>query len=309
MIFMPGKSYQGVLPPLTPKEKILQQELQKYIDKISGEIGEHNYFKYENLLLVEDFITDTWTDFGYEVKKQEYEVDKQKFRNLEVEILGSKQPDEITIIGAHYDTVFGSPGANDNTSGVAAILSLGRLFINNKPEKTLRFVAFVNEEPPFFWTENMGSVVYAKRCRQENITAMLSLETIGYYSDKPGSQKYPLGLLNTIYPITGNFISFVGNFSSAKLIRQAIKSFRQNAKFPSEGAILPNQVNGAGWSDHWSFWQENYPGIMVTDTAPFRYPYYHTSEDTPDKINYDHLARVVAGLEMVIKDLTIKKNE
>ena len=213
------------------------------------------------------------------------------------------------IIGAHYDTVFGAPGANDNSSGVAAVLSLAKAFVNKKPEKTLRFVEFVNEEPPFFWTDKMGSVVYAKRCRQrnENVTAMFSLETIGYYSDKPGSQKYPLGLLNTIYPVTGNFISFIGNFPSGKLVREVIKSFRNHTKFPSEGAILPNIVEGAGWSDHWSFWQEGYPAIMVTDTAPFRYPYYHTSDDTPEKVNYDRLARVVVGLERVIDDLVMVK--
>jgi hypothetical protein len=307
MIFMPGKSYQGELPPLTVKEEIFQQELEQSIQKISGEIGEHNYIYYDNLLKVEEFIKDYWKYIGYEVKTQEYQINEQTFRNLEVEILGNEKPDEIVIIGAHYDTVFGAAGANDNSSGVAAILSLAKVFFDKKPQKTLRFVAFVNEEPPFFWTEQMGSFVYAKRSRQrnENIIAMLSLETIGYYCDRPGSQKYPLGLLNTIYPITGNFISFVGNLNSGKLVRKAIASFRTHAQFPSEGAILPNLVNGAGWSDHWSFWQQNYPAIMVTDTAPFRYPYYHTPEDTPDKINYDRLARVVAGLEKVIDDLII----
>ncbi len=200
MIFMPGKSYQGNLHPLTIEEEIVKEQLRKYIGKISGEIGEHNYIYYDNLLAVADFLESSFKDAGYEVTSQEYEVDGQKFRNLEVEILGNNKADEIVIIGAHYDTVFGAPGANDNSSGVAAVLSLAKAFVNKKPEKTLRFVEFVNEEPPFFWTDKMGSVVYAKRCRQrnENVTAMFSLETIGYYSDKPGSQKYPLGLLNTI---------------------------------------------------------------------------------------------------------------
>jgi hypothetical protein len=147
----------------------------------------------------------------------------------------------------------------------------------------------------------MGSVRYARRCRQrdEQIVAMLSLETIGYYSDAPGSQQYPFpfGLL---YPSEGNFIGFVGNVSSGDLVRTAIGAFRQHARFPSEGAAVPASIQGVGWSDHWSFWQVGYPGIMVTDTAPFRYPHYHRREDTPDKVDYARMARVVAGLEHVV---------
>jgi hypothetical protein len=148
-------------------------------------------------------------------------------------------------------------------------------------------------------------LVYAKRCKQrsENVVAMLSLETMGYYSDKIGSQRYPSPLLDSIYPLQGNFISFIGNIASSSLVKDVVASFRRHTQFPSEGAALPDFISGVGWSDHWSFWQQGYPGVMVTDTAPFRYPYYHTEDDTPDKVNYDHLARVVAGLERVIADL------
>jgi hypothetical protein len=133
---------------------------------------------------------------------------------------------------------------------------------------------------------------------------MLSLETIGYYSDKIGSQRYPLPQLSSIYPLQGNFISFVGNVASGSLVTNVVASFRRHIKFPSEGTALPNEIMGVSWSDQWSFWQQGYPGIMVTDTAPFRYPYYHTSDDTPDKVNYDRLARVVVGLEGAIADLS-----
>ena len=150
----------------------------------------------------------------------------------------------------------------------------------------------------------MGSVVYAKQCRKhrEKIVAMLSLETIGYYTDERGTQHYPFPF-SLFYPSTGNFIGFVGNTLSAGLVRDVVASFRHHAKFPSEGGALPGAVPGIGFSDQWAFWQEGYPGVMVTDTAPFRYPYYHTREDTPDKVRYDHLARVVAGLEGVIGDI------
>jgi hypothetical protein len=169
----------------------------------------------------------------------------------------------------------------------------------------LRFVAFVNEEPPYFVSEQMGSLVYAKRCkaRGDQISAMISLETIGYFSDAQRSQTYPSAVLGAVYPTTGNFIGFVGNFGSRALVRRAVALFRQEAKLPSEGAALPSFVPGAGWSDHWAFWQCGYPAIMVTDTAPFRYPYYHEAADTPDKLDYDRFALVVSGLEKTIAEL------
>jgi Zn-dependent M28 family amino/carboxypeptidase len=173
-----------------------------------------------------------------------------------------------------------------------------------KPARTVRFVAFVNEEAPYFETELMGSLQYARRCkeRREKVCAMLSLETIGYFSDDAGSQKYPLPF-NVFYPSTGNFIGFIGNIESGDLVKQLVTAFRQGAKFPSEGGALPSQIDGVGWSDHWSFWQMGYPAVMVTDTAPFRYPHYHAAADTPDKLLYDRLALVVGGLETVVRDL------
>jgi hypothetical protein len=306
VINMPGKSYRGDLPPLTEREQALEVELRQSIESISGEeIGEHNYFFYSQLEAVADWIESEFTAAGYEPTRQTYQVNGQQFHNLEVEKIGTEKPEEIIIIGAHYDSVVGSPGANDNGSGTAAVLALAREFAGKPTARTLRFVAFTNEEPPFFWTENMGSFVYAKGCRdrQEKIVGMLSLETMGYYSDQPGSQEYPLGLLNLFYPITGNFITFVSNLPSGNLLREVIGSFRSHTQFPSEGAAMPGATPGAGWSDHWSFWQFDYPALMVTDTAPFRYPFYHTMKDTPDQVNYDRLARVVSGLERVIEEL------
>jgi len=302
MIKMPGKSYAGELPPLTPQEQLLQEELRVDVTQIGN--SEHNYVFYDRLVETADFLSSELAAAGYEVNRQGYEVNKQLFENLEAELPGTDKADEIIVIGAHYDSVVGAPGANDNGTGAAAVLALARAFRQKPTSRTLRFVEFVNEEPPFFWTENMGSLVYAKGCRDsgDNIVAMLSLETMGYFSDAPGSQAYPFPL-NLTYPLTGNFIAFVGNMASGKLLRNAIGSFRRHTQFPSEGAVLPNALPGVGWSDNWSFWQQGYPAIMVTDTAPFRYPYYHTAEDTPDKVDYARLARVVAGLERVIAEL------
>jgi len=131
---------------------------------------------------------------------------------------------------------------------------------------------------------------------------MIALETIGCYSDEPGSQAYP-PLFNLLYPDTGNFIGFVGNLRSRSLVRRMLGLFRRHASFPSEGCAAPGWVTGIGWSDHWSFWEEGFPAIMITDTAPFRYRHYHSTDDTPDKIDYDRMARVVAGLIDPIREL------
>ena len=241
---------------------------------------------------------------GYDARRQEYKVAGISCYNLDVEILGTARQEEIVIVGAHYDTVPGTPGANDNTSGVAATLALARRFARRKTDRTLRFVAFTNEESPYAHTEAMGSRDYAWRCRErgENVVAMMCLETIGYYDDRPGSQKYPPPL-GSLYPSEGNFIGFIGNLASGDLVRQVVKTFRESEQFPSEGAALPEAMARVGDSDHASFWHEGYPAIMVTDTANFRYPFYHTPEDTIDKVNFDRLARVVRGLEKVVAGL------
>jgi Zn-dependent M28 family amino/carboxypeptidase len=227
----------------------------------------------------------------------------QPCHNLEAEIPGARP--EILLIGGHYDSVFGSPGANDNGTGVAAMLALARRFAARQPKHTLRFVAFVNEEPPYFLSGEMGSFVYADRCkaRGDKISAMISLETIGYFSDAPNSQTYPSPGLSLFYPKVGNFIGFVSNVQSRTLLRRVVALFRKHAKIPSEGAALPAFVPGVSWSDQWSFWRKGYPGIMVTDTAPFRYPHYHSSSDTPDKLDYDRFTLVVSGIEKVVEDL------
>jgi Zn-dependent M28 family amino/carboxypeptidase len=184
------------------------------------------------------------------------------------------------------------------------MLELARLMAAAKPARTVRFVAFVNEELPFYRTGEMGSRLYARRSRErgENIVAMLSLETIGYYSDRPGSQRYPFPL-GLFYPGTGNFLAFVSNLGSRPLLHRALRAFRRHAAFPSEGVAAPAFIPGVDWSDHWSFWAEGYGAIMVTDTAPYRYPYYHTAHDTPDKVDYERLARVVTGLHGMLVEL------
>ncbi len=306
VIRMPGKSHRGPLPAPDDALAALIQELRRDIYWLAADIGERNVLNCpEQLARAADYLESEFRAEGYEVNRQGYTVSNVRCRNLEVEIPGTTRREEIIVVGAHYDTVIGSPGANDNTSGVAAVLALARRFSERKPERTLRFLAFVNEEPPYFHTEDMGSRVYARRCRErgENIVAMLSLETIGYYSDAPGSQKYPRPF-ERLFPSEGNFIGFFGNLRSRGLVRRVIRIFRKHEPFPSEGATPPESlVPGVGLSDQWSFWQEGYPALMVTDTAMYRYPNYHERGDTFDKINFDRMARVVRGLEKVVAEL------
>ena len=299
---MPGKNVSKA-GALSPDEVALREELRASVQKLAGEIGERNMWHYPQLNAAADFIEDSFSRSGLRTRRDAYDMHGRQCHNIEAEVPGAHR--EILLIGAHYDSVFGSPGANDNGTGVAATLALARRFAGKKPKHTLRFVTFVNEEPPYFLSDEMGSFIYAGRCKAhgDKISAMISLETIGYFSDAPHSQQYPSPGLGIFYPRVGNFIGFVSNVHSRALLRRVVALFRKQAKIPSEGAALPAFIPGVSWSDQWSFWQHGYPGIMVTDTAPFRYPDYHSATDTPDKLDYDRFTLVVSGIEKVIADL------
>lgn len=307
MTYMPGKSWSAPVPALSADEELIHDNLKRHVEMLAQQIGERNMWYAEALEAANLYIRNTLEDQGYQVRLQSFESKGETVQNIEVELPGNAAPGEIVVLGAHYDSVFGTAGANDNATGVAALLEIARLLAGKSHPRTLRFVAFVNEEPPFFQTEEMGSRVYAVRSRQrgEQIKAMVALETIGYYTDQPGSQQYPFPF-GFFYPDTGNFIGFVGNVSSRSLVRQALGAFRASTAFPSEGVAVPGWVMGVGWSDHWSFWQAGYPAIMITDTALFRYRHYHAPTDTPDKIDYRSLARVTRGLVNVAVELAGK---
>lgn len=314
-IHMPGTSFRGRLQPATEQQISLADQLKDDVTVLAGRIGERNVFHPEKLAAAEDFIAASLAKSGYQVNwAQTYETRIAAGKGVECSNLEAVLPgtgangidaNEIVIIGAHYDAVHGSPAANDNASGTAACLALARAFASNPQPRTIRFVFFVNEEPPFFWTRDMGSLRYAEDChaRSDKIVGMISLETMGYFTDEKNSQDYPPPL-SLAYPSTGNFIGFVGMSESEIFIKRCVRFFREKCDFPSEGAAMPSLVPRIAASDHWSFWKQGYPSLMVTDTAPYRYPHYHKPTDTPDKLNYDNLARVVVGLEAVVRDLT-----
>lgn len=320
-------AYSGTVEPLTKAQQQLASSIRGHVKKLSSDIGARSLTKNPGgLERAAVYIEENFSAAGFKPSRQTYSVSgyfndglfgathaTQSTANIIVEIpgtgaelsKGSGKASEIIVIGAHYDAVQDCPGANDNGSGVAAMLEIAKALAKEKFPRTIRFVAFTNEEPPFFRSDDMGSYRYAKACKErgDNIVAMLSLETIGYFSDKPDSQRFPVAALAMLYPKTGNFLTFIGNLDSRNLLTKCADSFIAAAKFPTQTLAAPPELSGVDFSDQLSFWRMGYPGIMVTDTAPYRYPHYHTNKDTADKINYDCLARVTDGLKKMVRDL------
>jgi Zn-dependent M28 family amino/carboxypeptidase len=275
----------------------MAKAVRNHVERLAGSIGERNIFRPEALADARTYIVEEWERQGYQVTNHWYDARGLRCANLEVTRVGSRHPEQILLVGAHYDSVIGSPGANDNASGVAAVLELSRFFTAVTPAITFRFVAFVNEEPPFFMRGDQGSLVYARNARHrgDDIRLMLSLETMGYYRDERASQRYP-PLFRLFYPNSGNFVGFVSDFRTRRLMRRLAAAFRGGSDFPLEHIATFRFIPGVAWSDHLSFWRLGYRALMVTDTAFYRYPYYHSAQDTPDKVAFPRLAQVTQGL-------------
>ena len=290
------------------RKAITRTDIESHVEVLAKMIGPRHMGAPDRLNATVKYIESTLgpANLGYNVARHTYKVGETDCHNLVLEILSThpERGQEIVLVGAHYDSVPATPGADDNASGVAACISLAQAFAKTEHERTLRFVFFTNEEPPFFQTKDMGSLVYAKDCKKrgEKIVAMLSLETLGYYSTAKGSQQSPAGL-ETSVPDTGNFLAVVGNVSSASIVKQFENWFAKNSTLPIAGLALPASFPEQGWSDHWSFWQQEYPAVMVTDTAIFRNPHYHQATDTADTLDYERLTMAVKGLEGVITEL------
>jgi hypothetical protein len=285
MIRMPGTSHAGPLPPLTGEARALTLRLRLHVAALA--VKERNV----DLETPARYIEQAFRSQGLEFSVQEFVSAGRRVRNIEA---GAGD----IVVGAHYDTVPGSPGADDNASGVAVLIELAAM------KMPVRLVAFANEEPPYSFGPDMGSWAWAKRARDrgEPIRAMFSLEMLGYYRDTAGSQRYPAPL-GLFYPDRADFIAFVGDLGARGLVRRSIGAFRKSAEFPSEGVAAPAFIPGVTWSDHWSFRRHGYPAIMITDTAFYRYPHYHLPNDTPDKLDYERMARVTLGLAAMLNEL------
>jgi hypothetical protein len=304
-LHLPGRSYTGPTAPPTAAEQDLAQRLKRHVTAIAS--VPHNVHHYKALQQAADYIDTELKALGYEPQPQVFKTDGKPVRNIEAVLAppgaGADMPS--LIVGAHYDSAGYAPGANDNGTGTAAVLELARLLKDAAPkDKRLRLVLFVNEEPPYDRTPDMGSAHFAQslKDRGERVFGMMSLETLGCFSDEPGTQKYPAPF-GLVFPSKANFVAFVAMPGSRTFLHEVVASFRRHTQFPTIGGTAPDQIDGIGWSDHWSFWQLGYPAVMVTDTALFRYRHYHKPTDTPDKVDYEKLARITLGLEQTIRDL------
>ncbi len=278
-------------------DQAMVQNLKSHVVTLAQEIGERNSQKPENYRKAQEYLVHTLESYGYQVNLQAYPVADGEAANIWTVRPGSP---EILVMGAHYDSFPGTPGADDNASGCAALLELGRLLKEQAGGPTVHLVFFANEEPPYFQTEAMGSLVYARASRESGLEllGMISLESLGFYSDDDQSQNFPPGI--TGYPETGNFVGFVSNLESKPFMERCLSAFVAADTLPAEGLAAPSAIQGVGWSDHWSFWQVGYNALMITDTAPFRNPPYHRSSDTPETLDYVRLAAVVEGVFQVV---------
>lgn len=281
------------------------EKLRATVTALAVEIGPRDLFKNNKTRLrkAEDYISARLKAAGYKAEYQEYAAAGVKVRNISAIKPGSASPGEIIVIGAHYDT-FNNPGADDNASGVAGLLELAEYASAKTYGRTLKFIAFVNEEPPFFGGDGMGSAVWTKAAakKKENIKAALVLEMIGYFTEKRLSQRYPPPL-GPFMPDRGNFIAQLSNGSSRKLAARIDKVFRAATELPLRTVSLPALAPDAEYSDHRSFWRAGYPAVMFTDTSLYRTPHYHRPSDLPDTLNYEYMAAFLDGMKAVTDEL------
>ncbi|RKY19751.1 MAG: aminopeptidase [Planctomycetota bacterium] len=280
----------------------LSQRLERHVSLLAG-LGERSMAAPASLQRAREYVGEQFRALGLSPEEHLFEHAGLSLANVWCELPGSTPGAPVVLLGAHYDSI--GPGADDNASGVAALLELAALLRTEPLTRPVRFVAFVNEEPPCFQEACMGSRVYARRCKAagEQVELMLSLESIGFWSDEPESQHYP-PLLAASYPSTGDFVAFVSDLEHGGALQRFLALFRQTESVPSEGAVLPGALPGVGWSDHWSFWQEGYPALMVTDTALFRNPHYHEASDLPETLDYERMAALVRGLKQALVELS-----
>ncbi len=306
-IVMPGESHAGELPALTEAQKEQSERLSKHVHTLCGQgAWPRSWMAGTRYLAARDYLMDQTRAMGLEPQLEEVPTENETWFNVWVEIPGESKPDEIIVVGGHYDTVLSTPGADDNASGTAGTLEVMRQLKDAKLDRTVVYYFFANEEPPHFATERMGSHVAANRdWGDREVVAMFSLEMIGYFDDEPGSQKYP-SPLNHLYPDTGNFIAFVTMIQHRAFVTDVLEYWRSEVPFPSEGIAGPRFIPGIDYSDHAPFVDAGIPAMMVTDTAFNRNANYHKTTDTPDTLDFDRMSLVVDGVAGVVRHIANK---
>ncbi|MBX2853035.1 MAG: M20/M25/M40 family metallo-hydrolase [Phycisphaeraceae bacterium] len=298
---MPGPKNKPIDPPLTQDELEVWAYLHRHVDKLAGEIGIRHDSNPISIASTVSYLHEEWVKLGQSVEMQAYPTPAMEAKNLVVEWPGTEEVDLIVVVGAHYDTVSRTPGADDNASAVAMLLAVCKELLGRRFKRTLRFVAFANEEPMHFSGPTMGSRVYADRCKAagEMIDVMVCLEMVGYFDTAEDSQDYPEELHKFIRPFLrseGDFIAFVSDMATRSRLGRFKRAFKKAVKFPVVAAPLPKARQVIWVSDHGPFWDNGYPALMVTDTSWFRNHNYHTMNDTPETLDYDRMTRVAVGV-------------
>ena len=278
--------------------------LRQVVTKLAGEIGVRSFQDLERLEETATYISDQFASFGYQVARQPFVFNGNTYHNIIAELRGVASPETLLIVGAHYDTVRTTPGADDNASGVAGLLGLARELANARMERTIRFVAFALEEWPVYRSSNMASYHYAKSLTEKNerVEGMICLEMIGFFCDREGCQHYPFPFMGLKFPKTGNYIAMVGNMRSKAFTGRIARSFKKATDLSLFALNAPAIMIGIDFSDHWSFGKFGYQALMVTDTAFYRNPHYHAPTDLPETLDFERMAKVVGGLIAALRE-------
>ncbi|MFB3926085.1 MAG: M20/M25/M40 family metallo-hydrolase [Syntrophales bacterium] len=280
-------------------------DLYRHVETLSVKIGSRSVFEYAQIDAAKEYIETVLRDSGIPYSLQTYSFEGKTYSNVIVTIAGKIRSAEVVIFGAHYDSVLGTPGADDNASGVSILLEMCRALRSFSPGRTLKLVFFALEEHPIFHTENMGSYVYAAWAREstEDIRAMVALEMLGYYSDVKGAQSFPLPFMSLIYSSTPDFVAVVGNPKSKDIVKRIRDSIRKVPGLPVETLAASGMVPGVDLSDHAPFWDMGYPAVMITDTAFYRNPNYHSPSDTIETLDFEKMSLLLKGLIQTARDL------
>ena len=280
---------------LNMNDGTLRANLRRHVDWLSVQIGERHLWNGDSLRRTADYIESELAASGYAPTRQNFTAFQKNVCNVIAEKAGRQEP--VVIVGAHYDSAPGSPGADDNASAVAGLLELARLMRYQRSRCSFRFVAFVNEESPSFGSDYMGSMQYVQYLKRSKcrVAFMVCLEMIGYYDGRP-CQRYPLPWMRSFYPKTGNFIAVIGNLHSHRVTLSVARKMRRRHGVPVAALIAPLPVGGMDRSDHFAFWRHGYKALMITDTAQYRYDHYHKETDTIDRLDFNVMSQVVAAL-------------
>ncbi len=285
----------------------LCENLKRHVAHLAGTIGPRVLADPASIEATIEYISSQWAAQGYQVRREEYQSADGPAVNLIVEVHPARPTQEVVLLGAHYDTVATTPGADDNASAVAVLLEVSRLLAESTPRKTLRFVAFACEEAPYMSLGSMGSQHHAREARKRNEQIqMLCLEMVGYFRDEPGSQKVPETIprwLHPLFPKRGNFLAAIGNLRSGGLNWSFRRGFKRAARLGLFSICLPEKIHEIRRSDNSSFWDQGYPALMLTDTSFLRNPHYHQPTDTPDTLDYDRMSQVALGVAGALRHL------